>query len=73
MAADMSFDVIIIATGTAVCVLANRLSEADGIRILILEAGANLNEDPLLKCPGASRSLLGDPKFDWQFVSEPQV
>jgi hypothetical protein len=37
------------------------------------EAGANLNEDPRVKCPGASRSLLGDPDFDWQFESEPQV
>ena len=70
---DIDFDLIIIGAGTAGCVLANRLSEHNELQILLLEAGANRNEDHRVKCPGASRAVMGDPEFDWQFVSEPQV
>lgn len=31
------------------------------------------NDDPRVKCPGTSRSLMGDPDLDWQFESAPQV
>ena len=70
---ETNFDIVIIGAGTAGCVLANRLSEDDSLQILLIEAGSYRNHEPRVKIPGKSRALAGDPDFDWQFASEPQV
>ncbi len=66
-------DIIIVGGGTAGLVVANRLSEDPALQILVIEAGADHHDDPRITTPGLAVSLLDDPKFDWQFLSEPQV
>jgi propionyl-CoA synthetase len=69
---DNTFDLIILGAGTAGSLLASRLSASTNLSILILESGENHNKDPNVTCPGYSRRLLGNPKYDWQFQTQPE-
>ncbi|KAI0847686.1 GMC oxidoreductase [Daldinia vernicosa] len=62
---------VIIGGGTAGLVVATRLSEDPSQRILVLEAGADLRDDPRVKTPALRRALFGS-QADWNFQSEPQ-
>jgi choline dehydrogenase-like flavoprotein len=67
-----SYDFIIVGGGTAGLVLANRLSEDQSQQILVLEAGNDHSEDPRVKTPGFSSTLMGS-EADWRFKTEVQV
>ncbi|KAJ9604062.1 hypothetical protein H2200_011585 [Cladophialophora chaetospira] len=67
------FDVIIVGGGTAGCVLASRLSAQQHLKILLLEAGVNRNDDINVCAPGLSRIMMRNPDYDWDFVTTPQV
>lgn len=69
---DPEYDIIIVGGGTAGCVLASRLSTLTHIRILLLEAGSNRNDDIKVQTPLSSRRMFGDPAYDWDFRTEPQ-
>ncbi|HEU5203056.1 MAG TPA: GMC family oxidoreductase N-terminal domain-containing protein [Candidatus Limnocylindrales bacterium] len=58
-------DIVIVGAGAAGCVLARRLADRSGARILLVEAGAEPNADA---APDGWR--LGKPA-DWGFASEP--
>ncbi|WP_418515457.1 GMC family oxidoreductase [Curtobacterium flaccumfaciens pv. flaccumfaciens] len=62
---------IIVGAGSAGSVLALRLSEDKGVRVLVLEAGRE-DHDPLHRTPGTFLPLLGGA-FNWGYLSVPQA
>ena len=69
----MSFDHVIGGGGTAGLVLANRLSEIPTVSVGIIEAGEDLTSDAKVTTTLYVFDLPGDPKYDWNMLSEPQV
>jgi choline dehydrogenase-like flavoprotein len=68
MASD--YDYVIVGAGSAGCVLANRLSEDPGVRVLLLEAGGK-DRSPNIKIPAAFAKQFRT-KLDWDYATEPE-
>ena len=65
------WDYIIVGAGSAGCVIAARLSQ-NGSRVLVLEAGpGKLNA--VSRIPGLHKLAWTYPKFNWSYVSEPEL
>jgi choline dehydrogenase len=67
----MEFDYIIVGAGSAGCVLANRLSENPGNRVLLLEAGGR-DWHPFIHMPAGLAKLVGYDSINWAYETEPQ-
>lgn len=67
------YDAIIVGGGTAGLVAAARLSEDASKKILVIEAGADRRGDAQIDIPGMLMSTWGNPTYDWDFWSTPQV
>ena len=67
------YHAIVIGGGLAGLGAAARLSEDSTRKILVIEAGADRRGDPKIDTPGLLTTLWGDPDYDWDFYSEPQV
>ena len=68
---DDEFDYVIVGSGSAGCVLAARLSEDPGRRVLVLEHGGS-DAGPLIQMPAALSYPMNMPRYDWGFESEPE-
>ena len=67
------YDFILVGAGSASCLIASRLSQQlPDHRILVLEAGEHIRNDPKVQTPGLSPALQSNPAYDWQYCSAPE-
>ena len=62
-------DYIIVGSGSAGSIIANRLSEKSNIKISIVEAGGS-NTHPFIKMPAGFIKTINDKRFNWCFKTE---
>jgi choline dehydrogenase-like flavoprotein len=68
-----AYDFVLVGAGSASCLIASRLSQRlPDHRILVLEAGEHLRDDPKVQTPGLSHKLQSDPAYDWQYSTAPE-
>ncbi|MFT5721003.1 MAG: choline dehydrogenase [Motiliproteus sp.] len=63
------YDYIVVGAGSSGCVMANRLSEDPGKRVLLLEAGGK-DTNPWIHVPIGYFKIMHNPKTDWCFNTE---
>jgi choline dehydrogenase len=67
---SQSFDYIVVGAGSAGCVVARRLSDDPGVRVLLLEAGPP-SDDFWIRTPAGMAKLFKSKRFNWGYFTEP--
>src|SRR3954467_3460729 len=65
-----TYDYIIVGAGSAGCVVARRLSDAPGTRVLLLEAGPPA-DDFWIRTPAGMGKLFKSERYNWRYNTEP--
>ncbi|MDR1088805.1 MAG: GMC family oxidoreductase N-terminal domain-containing protein [Coriobacteriales bacterium] len=68
---EKTFDYLVIGTGPAGSVIANRLSADGSNSVLVLEAGANSDRDPIIR--GSQGTMGKYPEYYWPELIKEQV
>ena len=71
MAQIENYDYVIVGAGSAGCTIANRLSEDERARVLLLEAGG-FDHDPIIHVPIGWGRILSKRLHDWGYFFEPE-
>lgn len=71
MANRTTYDYVIVGAGSAGCVMANRLSEDQGLRVLLIEAGGK-DSSMYIHMPAAASIAARDANITWGYESEPE-
>ena len=64
------FDYVLVGSGPAACVLADRLTEEAGVRVCVLEAGI-ADTSMYVRIPAGFVKMLYNPAFLWPYASTP--
>ena len=70
-AEEHTFDYLIAGSGTAGCVLANRLSANRELSVCMIEAGPP-DTNPLIHIPAAVAALINHKTLGWGYQTVPQ-
>lgn len=71
MAAEDTFDYVIVGAGSAGCVLADRLTEDGRNSVLVLENGGS-DRSMFIQMPTALSIPMNMPRFNWFYHTEPE-
>lgn len=68
---SLEHDYVIVGGGSAGCVLAHRLTAERGIRVLLLEAGPDI-EPFWVRTPAGVGNVFFDGRINWKFLTDPE-
>lgn len=71
MQGEGEVDFIVVGAGAAGCVVAARLAEDPGTRVVLIEAGGR-DRNPLIPIPGANVVTGTAPGLNWNYETEPE-